>query len=66
MIKIQFNLFSKEEALLGFRVNTYNFCDGKDEQDQLIINEYLNLSLGILFCSANLSIKRGRLTHIKF
>lgn len=66
MIKIQFNLFSKEEALLGFRINTYNFCDGKDEEDKLIINEYLNIGLGLFFFSFNAAIKRRRLTDIKF
>lgn len=66
MIKFEFHVFSKEEALLGFRINKFNFCDGKDDQDQLIINEYLNIGFGLLFFSVNAAIKQKRLTDIKF
>ena len=57
---IGISIFDPEKCLLGIDFEVVNLCNGKTADDQLIIDKYLTISIGIVFFMIMVRIKVGK------
>jgi hypothetical protein len=56
---LEVSFLHPERVLFGIDTEKLNLCVGSDKEKRLIINNYLTISIGLIFFIVKLNIKMG-------